>query len=119
MMGGKKPKTCWAVNKRQDSKLENFCIWLEIYLNYTMMHGLTNLKKQHKYLSKFNFFLSSYLNINCYNSQPICLFSHFLKPLSLFQQFHKRQNNFSGLQILPLSGFVTPLNDFFKAISVF
>ena len=44
MMGGKTPETCWAVNKRQDNKLENCCIWLVIYLNCTMMHGLTNLK---------------------------------------------------------------------------
>jgi hypothetical protein len=28
MMGGKMPETCWAVNKRQDNKLENYCIWL-------------------------------------------------------------------------------------------
>ena len=33
-----------AVNKRQDNKLENCCIRLVIYLNRTMMHGLTNLK---------------------------------------------------------------------------
>jgi len=33
MMGGKAPGTCWAVNKRQDNKLENCCIWLVIYLN--------------------------------------------------------------------------------------
>jgi len=26
------------------SLLENCCIWLVIYLNCTMMHGLTNLK---------------------------------------------------------------------------
>ena len=44
MMGGKTPETCWAVNKGQDNKLENCCIWLAIYLNCTMMHGLTNLK---------------------------------------------------------------------------
>jgi hypothetical protein len=44
MMGGETPETCWAVNKRQDNKLENCCIWLVIYLNCTMMHGLTNLK---------------------------------------------------------------------------
>ena len=43
MMGGKTPETCSAVNKRQDNKLENCCIWL-IYLNCTMTHGLTNLK---------------------------------------------------------------------------
>jgi len=33
MMGGKRPETCWAVNKRQDNKLEICCIWLVIYLN--------------------------------------------------------------------------------------
>jgi len=44
MMGGRMPETCWVVNKRQDNKLENCCIWLVIYLNCTMMHGLTNLK---------------------------------------------------------------------------
>ena len=40
------PETCWAVNKRQDNKLENCCIRLVIYVNCTrtMMHGLTNLK---------------------------------------------------------------------------
>ena len=44
MMGGKTPQTCWAVNKRQDNKLKNCCNRLVIYLNCTMMHGLTNLK---------------------------------------------------------------------------
>jgi len=44
MMGGKTPETCWAVNKRQDNKLKkNCCVWLVIYLNCTMMHGLANL----------------------------------------------------------------------------
>ena len=42
--GGRTPETCWALNKRQDNKLENCCIWLVIYLNCTMMHGLTNLR---------------------------------------------------------------------------
>ena len=46
MMGGKTPKTCWAVNKHQDNKLENCCMWLVIYLNCTMMYGLTNLKSR-------------------------------------------------------------------------
>ena len=41
---GRMPETCWAVNKHQDNKLENCCIWLVIYLNCTMMHGLTYLK---------------------------------------------------------------------------
>jgi hypothetical protein len=48
MMGGKTPETCWALNKRQDNKLENCCIWLVIYLNCTMMHGLTNFKLKKK-----------------------------------------------------------------------
>jgi hypothetical protein len=43
-MGEKTPETYWAVNKRQDNKLKNCCIRLVIYLNCTMMHGLTNLK---------------------------------------------------------------------------
>jgi hypothetical protein len=45
MMGGRTPETCWAVNKCQDNKMKNCWIWLVIYLNCTMMHGLTNLKK--------------------------------------------------------------------------
>ena len=44
MMGGETPETCWAVSRRQDNKLKNCCIRLVIYLNCTMMHGLTNLK---------------------------------------------------------------------------
>jgi len=31
IMGGKTPETCWTVNKRQDNKLENCCIWLVIW----------------------------------------------------------------------------------------
>jgi len=34
--GGRTPETWWAVNKRQDNKLKNCCIWLVIYLNYMM-----------------------------------------------------------------------------------
>ena len=44
IMGGKTPETCWAVNKRQNNKMKNFCIRLVIYFNSTMMHGLTNIK---------------------------------------------------------------------------
>ena len=40
----KQLETCWAVNKLQDNKLKNCCIRLVIYLNCTMMHGITNLK---------------------------------------------------------------------------
>jgi hypothetical protein len=32
-MGEKTPETCWVVSKRQDNKLENWCIRLVIYLN--------------------------------------------------------------------------------------
>ena len=35
--GRENAKTYWAVNKRQDNKLENFCIWLVIYLNFWIM----------------------------------------------------------------------------------
>jgi len=58
MMGGRTPETCWAVNKRQDNKLENCRIWLVIYLNCTMMHGPTNLKKGVKYLHRALNFLT-------------------------------------------------------------
>jgi len=44
MMGERTPETCWAVNKREDNKLENCCIWLVICSNCTMMHGLKNLR---------------------------------------------------------------------------
>jgi hypothetical protein len=44
MTCGKKPKTCWAVNKPQDNKLKNCYISLVIYLNCTMTHGLKNFK---------------------------------------------------------------------------
>ena len=44
MMGGRTPETCRAVNKCQDNKLKNCCIWLVMYLNCTMMHGLTKFK---------------------------------------------------------------------------
>jgi hypothetical protein len=44
IIGGKTPETYWAVNKRQDNKLKKCCIRLVIYLNCTVMHGLTNLK---------------------------------------------------------------------------
>ena len=48
MMGGRTPEICWALNKRQDNKLNNYFIWLVIYLNCTMMHGLRKLKKKKK-----------------------------------------------------------------------
>jgi len=48
MMGGKTPETFWTLNKRQENKLKNCCIWLVIYLNCMMMHGLTELKFKKK-----------------------------------------------------------------------
>jgi len=36
-MGGRTPETCWAVNKRQDNKLKNCCIWLVIYWNWNIL----------------------------------------------------------------------------------
>jgi hypothetical protein len=44
MMGGKTPETCWAVNKCQDNKVENCCLWLVIYLIWTnlMVFNMTN-----------------------------------------------------------------------------
>jgi len=43
MMGRRTPE-------RQDNKLKNCCILLVIYLNCTMIHGLTNLKSLLLYL---------------------------------------------------------------------
>jgi len=43
-MGAKTPETCSAVNKLQDNKLKNCCIWLVIYLNCTMMHAFKKPK---------------------------------------------------------------------------
>ena len=45
IMGGKTPETCWAVNNRQDNKLENCCIWLVIYLNCTVDVPNTGIAK--------------------------------------------------------------------------
>jgi hypothetical protein len=44
IMGGKTPETCWTVNKRQDNKLKNSRIRLVVYLNCTIMHGITKLE---------------------------------------------------------------------------
>ena len=48
MMGGKRPETCWAVNKRQDNKLKKLLhqvgdlFELNVKLRY---HKLTYLRK--------------------------------------------------------------------------
>jgi len=38
------PDIYLQLNMFRDNKLENCCIWLVIYLNCTMMHGLKNLE---------------------------------------------------------------------------
>jgi hypothetical protein len=45
MMGGKTPETYWAVNKRQDNKLKNCCIWLVIYLKTQLLHNMFAIKR--------------------------------------------------------------------------
>jgi hypothetical protein len=52
MMGGRTPETCWVVNKRQDNKLENCCVWLVGYLNCFF------------YISEMNKCLMAECNIN-------------------------------------------------------
>jgi len=48
MMGGTTPKTCWATNKHRVKNSENCCILLvDFIINYTKMHGPTNLKCLH------------------------------------------------------------------------
>jgi len=65
MMDGETPESCWAVNKRQDNKLEDCCIWLVIYLSCTMMHGLTNLKI-FRLLSFYGIWVYQYIRfVNC------------------------------------------------------
>jgi hypothetical protein len=68
IMGGKTPETCWAVNKLQDNKLENVCIYLVIYLNSTMMHGITNLNLWNPNLWKWNL-----LNFHLTNKVECCI----------------------------------------------
>jgi hypothetical protein len=52
MMGGKKPETCWAVNKCQDSGLENCCIWLVICLNcsWNFLNAANKCKQFNSYV---------------------------------------------------------------------
>jgi hypothetical protein len=53
------PEACWAVNERQDNKVENCCIRLVIYLNCTVMHRLTNLKFKTHFMSSNIFFFET------------------------------------------------------------
>ena len=59
MMGGKMPKTCWAVHKCQDNKLENCCIWLVIYLNHIIAYYIV-------WIFFFNFIFGSFNKICLY-----------------------------------------------------
>ena len=49
-MGMRMPKTCWAVFKRQEIKLRDWCIWLVDSFEYIMMHELTNPKFKNRYI---------------------------------------------------------------------
>jgi hypothetical protein len=66
MMGGKAPEICWAVNKHQDTKLENCCICLVIYLNCTMMHGHTNLKFINGYFTWRHRYICDIISLNSF-----------------------------------------------------
>jgi len=46
MMGGRTPETCWAVNKPQDNKLKNCCIWLVIYFNRKLQPPVHYIKRK-------------------------------------------------------------------------
>jgi hypothetical protein len=71
MMGGKTHETFWAVNKRQDSKVKNCCIWFVIDLNCTMMNELTNFKLRMNFPWKdvgTSFEFGIYLTGTCVNN---------------------------------------------------
>jgi hypothetical protein len=76
-MGGKKPETCLAVNKRQDNNLKNCCIWLVIYLNCTMLHGLTNLNifvfYSLHFLARLLLLLSDLINLMIFAEERKCM----------------------------------------------
>jgi hypothetical protein len=57
MIGGRKPETCWAVNKRQDNKLKNFCIWLVII--WLLMLSLFNFPFAYSICCCYNHVTSS------------------------------------------------------------
>jgi len=68
-MGGKTPETCWAVNKRQDNKMENCCIWLVIYLNWT----ITCSKHVEDNLSEINYWGKC---ATCWSFSRMCITIH-------------------------------------------
>jgi len=59
-MGGRTPETCWAVNKSQDNKLENCCMWLVIYLNWNKIIYL-------------KFVLKLFVQVSFWKCQEICV----------------------------------------------
>jgi len=65
IMGGKTPETYWAVNKRQDNKLENCCIWLVIYLKW----NISVWKARTLDAIRNDLTLKSVFNDLCYSSQ--------------------------------------------------
>jgi hypothetical protein len=81
MMGGRMPETCWAVNKRQDNKLKNCCIWLVIYLNYfisflipvyvTPACSRARWKKMHPPLSSFTVTVAEIVHLDL----PVLLYA--------------------------------------------
>ena len=54
VMGSRTPETCWAVNKCQDNKLENYCIWLEIYLNSLHLFTYKESRQQEQEIFLFS-----------------------------------------------------------------
>jgi len=62
MMGGRTPETCWAVNKRQDNKLENSYIRLVIYLNWMVFI--------HSFIHSVFCLFQSYLSPQCKIVRP-------------------------------------------------
>jgi hypothetical protein len=88
MMDGKTPETCWAANRRQDNKLENCWIWLVIYLNCTMMYGLTNLKFKHRV-----FWKSIYNGVHFLDFCPFALWRRVV-PLLFIATFRKKHCDF-------------------------
>jgi hypothetical protein len=68
------PVTCWAVNKPQDNKLKNFCIWLVIYLNWNPLNFT---------VAKTSYFLYRPVSHNAIFSTPCPLNSLLLGPYYL------------------------------------
>jgi hypothetical protein len=78
MMGGKTSETFWTVNKRQDNKLINCCIWLVIYLNCTMTHGLTNLNSKNLFIRQLCVCISPIYN-NSVTTENLWFFRWFFQ----------------------------------------